>query len=199
VKKYAFILVLLLIGQAAFATTAPQDSTHVRPQDIARRTMEIYFGENKIGQPFSAFAEDLPVQSVFKKPAGVFVTLSRKGKTRACWGSVNPQYDSVSKAVVFATLGALTKEYRFPPIKKYEWKKLHVQVTVVKEVEPISDFRVVNPLRDGLMVRSGVKAGVILPGEASDSYYQLVLCKLKAGIKPKETCQLYRIRTDIYE
>src|SRR5262249_13537090 len=103
------------------------------------------------------------------------------------------------KQTVFSTLNALTKEYRYPPIKKSEWKKLKPQVTVVKGVEPITSIAYQNPLRDGLLVRSGGKAGVYLPGEAADAYYQLVQCKLKAGIKPGEPYQLYRLRTDIYE
>ena len=168
------------------------------PKDIAVETMSIYFGQRK-GLSFENLAKNSRVSSKFKKPAGVFVTLSSHGKTRACWGSIYPQHESIAKSTVYATLGALTKEYRFPPIKAREWQKLHTQVTVIKEVEPISSFREVNPLRDGLIVRSGGKSGVLLPGEAVDAHYQLVACKLKAGIKPKEPCQLYRLRTEIYE
>jgi hypothetical protein len=51
----------------------------------------------------------------------------------------------------------------------------------------------------GLMVRAGGKAAVILPGEASDAYYQMVLCKLKAGIRPKQPCQMYRIKADVFK
>jgi AMMECR1 domain-containing protein len=168
------------------------------PKDIAVETMAIYFGQRK-GMSFENLAKHARVPSTFRKPAGVFVTLSSRGKTRACWGSIYPQSDSIAKSTVYATLGALTKEYRYAPIKAREWQKLQAQVTVIKEVEPISSFREVNPLRDGLIVRSGGKSGVLLPGEAVDAHYQLVACKLKAGIKPKEPCQLYRLRTEIYE
>src|SRR5262249_4386389 len=145
------------------------------------------------------FAASLPVSAEFRRPAGVFVTLSRKGQSRACWGGINPSQDSIVKQTVYATIDALTKEYRYPLIKKTEWKLLKPQVTVITGVEPISNIAFQNPLRDGLLVRSGGKAGVYLPGEAADAHYQLVHCKLKAGIKPGEPCQLYRLRTEIYE
>jgi AMMECR1 domain-containing protein len=151
------------------------------------------------GTSFQEFADSLDVPPQFKQPHGVFVTLSFHGKTRACWGSVDPQHENVVKSTVYATLGALTKEYRFHPIRASEWQRLKPQVTIIKAVEPIDSIANQNPLRDGLLVRAGGRAAVLLPGEASDATYQLVQCKLKAGIQPKESCQLYRLRTDIYE
>lgn len=134
-----------------------------------------------------------------RKPAGVFVTLSRGGKSRACWGSVYPQHPDVVESTVYATLGALTKEYRYRPITSGEWRTLKPQVTVVRAIEPITGLRGQNPLQDGLMVRAGGRSGVLLPGEARDAFYQLVQCKLKAGIHPGESYQLYRIIADVYQ
>lgn len=99
---------------------------------------------------------------------------------------------------MYATLGALTKEYRYKPIRSGEWKKLKPQVTVVKALEPIHNLQGQNPLHDGLMVRQNGRSGVILPGEARDATYQLTLCKLKAGIQPGQKFQLYRMVADVY-
>lgn len=174
--------------------------TQIKLTDVVRQTIAIHFGEQKLnGKTIEQFARSLPVKTEFRKPAGVFVTLSYKGKTRACWGSINPSQSDIVKQTVYATLDALTKEYRYAPIKQGEWKQLKPQVTVITGVEPISSIAFQNPLRDGLLVRSGGKAGVYLPGEAADAHYQLVHCKLKAGIQPGEPCQLYRLRTEIYE
>ncbi len=182
------------------STSNSKDRHELSLTDVVRRTMSVHFGDTPLAdKTLEQFAAGLPVESQFKKPAGVFVTLSRKGKTRACWGSIYPQHGSIAKATIYATLGALTKEYRFPPVKSWEWKALRSQVTVIKSIEPIESIRFQNPLRDGLMVRAGGKAGVLLPGEAADACYQLVQCKLKAGIKPGDTCQLYRLRTEIYD
>ena len=182
---------------AAEPATTPAE---VSLPEIARQTMAVHFGERNIGnKTLEQFADEMPVRSQFRKPAGLFVTLSYKGKTRACWGSVYPEEDTIAKSTVYSTISALTKEYRYPPVRRSEWKRLKAQVTVIKGIEPISSISFQNPLRDGLLVRSGGRGGVILPGEAVDAHYQLVLCKLKAGIKSGEPCQLYRLRTDIYD
>jgi AMMECR1 domain-containing protein len=189
--------------QAHAAVPSAQSTAEKEPltlTDVVRKTIAVHFGELKLnGQTIDQFASSLPVSKQFQRPAGVFVTLSHNGQTRACWGSITPSQSSIVKQTVYATLDALTKEYRYTHIKQYEWKKLKPQVTVITGVEPISTISFQNPLRDGLLVRSGGKAGVYLPGEAADAHYQLVHCKLKAGIKPGEPCQLYRLRTEIYE
>lgn len=162
--------------------------------------MQLYFATpNNKDNSIATLVKELPVSLQYNKPQGVFVTLSKNGKPRACWGSVFPEYPNVVEATVYATLGALSKDYRYKPITRFEWMSLKPQVTVVRGLDPLGTIRNQNPLKDGLFVRSGNKTAVLLPGEATDSTYQLVQCKLKAGIKPGESCQLYRIRADVYE
>jgi AMMECR1 domain-containing protein len=76
---------------------------------------------------------------------------------------------------------------------------LKPQVTVIDRIEPIENLSGQNPLKYGLMLRSGAKTAVLLPGETSDAYYQLVRCKLKAGLNKGESYQLYRLKAEIYE
>jgi len=162
--------------------------------------MEYYFETDRLKKgSISQLLKEFPTDKSGNNKYGVFVTLSYAGKSRACWGSLTPQHGDLVASTVYATVGALTREYRFTPVKANEVKKLKVQVTVVRSLEPIHRISEQNPLADGLFVRSGGKSGILLPGEASDAYYQLVQCKLKAGIKPGEPCQLYRIRADVYQ
>jgi AMMECR1 domain-containing protein len=202
-RVFLFLATALMFGVCggAVASALPAANPHeMSLPEIARQTMAIYFGEEKgPAGGLDEFADKLVTKQHFLKSGGVFVTLSKHGKTRACWGSVMPQAKTIAKSTVYATMGALTKEYRYKPVSATEWKTLHTQVTVIKGVEPIPNISFQNPVRDGLLVRSGGKAGVLLPGEASDAVYQLVQCKLKAGIKSGESCQLYRLRTEIYE
>lgn len=198
----AFVIVVLSIAAPAFVF-ALESKPAEREQnltDIVKHTMTLYF-EEKTGaaKMIRQYADNVKVRPEFQKPAGVFVTLSRKGKTRGCWGSIHPQHSSVAKSVVYATMGALGKEYRYKPIKPSETKFLKPQVTVVRAVEPVASISMVNPFRDGVLVRAGGKSGVILPGEASDAYYELVMAKLKAGIQPNEPCQIYKLKADIYD
>lgn len=168
--------------------------------EIARFTIRNYFGleKNRV-RNLNEYAASLKCDPRFRKRAGVFVTLSKKGKTRACWGSIYAQQADIVHETVCSALGAINKEYRFQPIRKSELADLKIQVTVIQEQIPVQAVGGINPLRDGIMVRSGGKSGVILPGEAVDAYYEFVLARLKAGIKPSEPCQIYKLRADIYE
>jgi AMMECR1 domain-containing protein len=167
--------------------------------EVARRTLEYYFDTERLKTgSLAKLAEQFPADQSGIRPAGVFVTLSKDGKSRACWGSLTPDKDLI-KSTIYATIGALTREYRFTPVRSDEWRQLKVQVTLVRSLEPIRRISDQNPMLDGLLVRAGGKSGLLLPGEASDAHYQLVQCKLKAGIKPGEPCQLYRIRADVYQ
>lgn len=191
-----FCLALPLISADAHRSS----SSALKLPEIACQTMKLYFseGDKEKASP-TQFAETLTVPNEFAKPRGVFVTLSCQGKTRACWGNVEPEYKNVVTATVFTTIAALTKDYRYRPIKASEYMQLSPQVTVVEDFYAIKSLSGQNPLQDGLLVRSGGKSGVILPGETRDAFYQLVKCKLKAGIKPNQSCQMYRIKARIYK
>lgn len=194
--------------------------TYIALPEIARQTAYRYFGQANGNAPnkssevqagkasiktekkelsINEWSKSLNVEAQFLKPAGLFVTFSKNGKTRACWGSVYPREANIARETVIATLGALSKEYRFKPLSLRELKDLKIQVTVVRGLEPVSDVIMINPFKDGIMVRSGGRGAVILPGEAVDAYYEFVLAKLKAGIKPKEPCQIYKVRAEIYD
>jgi AMMECR1 domain-containing protein len=173
-------------------------SNHSSLVSIAESTLKRHFGLAFTNLSLSEFADSFAVPPMYRKRAGVFVTFSKNGKTRACWGSLNPTFENLAKATVFTTEQALTDEYRYTKITASEIESLKVQVTVVKRTEPLNNLSEQNPRTCGMIVRSGGKSGVILPGECTDAYYQLVQCKLKAGIKKNEPCQIYRIKADVY-
>lgn len=186
-------LALLFCVPLGFAET-------LTPTDVVQQTMRLHFStEVHSEKVYQRLIQQNTLKKNYAGPKGVFVTLSRNGQPRACWGSAYPQSRTVLEGIVYATLGALTKEYRYRPIAESEWPQLKRQVTVIKALEPIERLSQVNPLRDGLLVRQGGKAGVMLPGEAKDATYQLVQCKLKAGIRPREKFQMYRMVADVYQ
>lgn len=193
----------IVISKSDYLRGTQALNAYVPLPEIARKTMYRYFGKELSGSKNSGAMLDivnkLKVEPKFLAPAGVFVTLSKNGKTRGCWGSVYPRESNVARETVLATLGALSKEYRFKRISANELKTLKIQVTVVRELTAVTNIKSINPLKDGVMVRAGGRGGVILPGEAVDAYYELVLAKLKAGIKPDEPCQIYKIKAEIYD
>src|SRR6516162_9019896 len=191
-RKYVTIGLTVLFTTTLWLQQASAKSYSLT--SLVRETMQAYF-ERQNGGQFSARAL-LKGKALdeYKKSAGVFVTLSANGKPRACWGSVYPTHSNLAESTVFATIGALTKDYRYKPIRAHEWRTLKPQVTIIDRVEPIAGIAGQNPLSDGLMLRSGNKTAVLLPGETSDAFYQLVCCKLKAGLNKGEPYQLYRLK-----
>jgi AMMECR1 domain-containing protein len=193
----------LLLFALVPVNTTHASGTGLTLPGLVRKTMAFYFERSDVHssemQTYQNFIRHLPAASPnYPSPKGVFVTLSQHGKPRACWGSAFPHYQNLREATVYATLGALTKEYRYKPIHATEWRQLKPQVTVVKALQPITNLQGQNPLHDGLMVRQNGRTGVILPGEATDAVYQLTLCKMKAGIQPGQKFQLYRMMVDVY-
>jgi len=198
--KLAPVLLTFLSISAQAATPSSDKPKAESLTDIARQTLAFHFnGSGK--QSMADFANSFYVPPEYQKRKGLFVTLSTNGQSRACWGSLEPRYENLVQATVYTTAQALKQEYRYKPIGKNEWQYLKPQITIVNNLEPIyggaRGLSGQNPLRDGLFVRSGGKTGVLLPGEVRDAYYQLVKCKLKAGIKPKEQCQIWRVKADV--
>ena len=190
--QIAFVLILgLFLEQSCLAAVFSLPN-------LVRQTMQKYF-EGKVTNKIdiAALLKNVPPQ--YDQPAGVFVTLSCDGKTRACWGSIEPTQANIIESTVYGTINALKKDYRHKPIQSSEWKSLKAQVTVIKDIEPIYSIRSQNALVDGLLLKANNKSALLLPGEARDAYYQLVQCKLKAGIQKGETYQMYRIKAAIYE
>ncbi len=190
--KLVIVLIIILFSQPCCL------AVEFSLPDLVRQTMQTYFENSKTSKTYlEALLKTVPVQ--YNKPAGVFVTLSNHGETRACWGSIEPTHANIVESTVYGTIDALKKDYRHKPIQPSEWKNLKAQVTVIKEIEPIYSIRAQNALIDGLLIKANNKSALLLPGEARDAYYQLVQCKLKAGIQKGETYQIYRIKAAVYE
>lgn len=169
---------------------------------IAKSTLMNHFGQDsknvKAKASLNQFYKQFEIPVNFKKHNGVFVTFYKNGKTRACWGSTEPVHEDLVKATIFASEDAVKNEYRHAPIKASELSSIRAQVTVINDQIPISSIYDINPFTDGLLVHGQGRGAVILPGEASDAHHQLVMAKLKAGIPPKQSCQMYRLTTNVY-
>jgi len=98
-----------------------------------------------------------------KKKAPAFVTLTRDGQLRGCIGHlqpVEPLYASVLHNAVSAC-----KDPRFvdDPVTAAEEPKLHVEISVLSRFKQIGSVDEVKVGRDGLIIRSGRRQGLLLP------------------------------------
>lgn len=104
----------------------------------------------------------------FSFNAGVFVTLNNPVGLRGCIGLPLPN-KKLFKALEEAAIAAATDDPRFPPVKFDELESITFEVTVLTPPEIISVEKPEQYLpeirvgRDGLIVRNGFNAGLLLP------------------------------------
>jgi AMMECR1 domain-containing protein len=134
-------------------------------------------------------------------PFGVFVTLvNGRGVTRGCYGSMEPMGRTLSEITVEAALGAARYDVRVTPVSPAELHGLQVIVSLVGPTVPVVAMSEVDPERHGLLVRSGTRHSVLLPGEARTSRWQLKRSLRQVGIRRGESYEMFRFRTvTIYE
>lgn len=160
---------------------------------LARQTIELYVREGRR----STLPPDLPAD--LQRPAGVFVSLHRRGELRGCIGTIQPTCDSVAEEVIQNAISAATRDPRFPALRQNELADLDVKVDVLCEPEPITSVDELDPKRYGLIVQSLLapwKRGLLLPDlEGIDTVEKQVYWTRyhKAGINdPNEPVQMFR-------
>lgn len=131
---------------------------------------------------------------------GVFVTLVKRGAVRGCYGSMEPSGKTLEQLVVEAALGASRFDPRSKPLRTDELAQVQIIISIVGPTVPVVTMSEVDPKIDGLMVRSGDRKSVLLPGEARTARWQLKRNLRQAGIRRDQPYEKFRFRTvTIYE
>lgn len=191
---------LLMLGGLASTASALPLHAYRNDRNLAREAHGLaieaaraYLFEGK--RPSSAPAS---VDRRLKVPGGAFVTITRDGQTRGCWGTVHPQRPTLAQEIAAAAVKALRVDTRHAPIAAHEWPHLAFHVSLVGPLEAVSDPATIRPGVDGLFVTSGSRGGVLLPGEARTARWQVAEARRKAGLKPGEPAMLFRFPTAVY-
>lgn len=153
---------------------------------FARRNIESYINTRK-----NIEIQDVPES--FKVNSGVFVTLHTYPKytLRGCIGYPEPVLPLID-ALLDASVSSATRDPRFPKVRLDELKNLVIEVTVLTppelvEVQNTDQYpSKVEVGRDGLIVESGFRKGLLLPQvpveEQWDSEDFLCHTCIKAGL-----------------
>ncbi len=136
--------------------------------EIARKTIDLWVRERKRYDPFSYPQE-------FDEKRGVFVTItSVPGKRlRGCIGFPEPVYPLL-RCLQEAAIAACSEDPRFDPVREEELDRLSVEVSILTvplrlEAETPQDLlSQIRIGRDGLIVRSGFRSGLLLPQVAEE-------------------------------
>jgi AmmeMemoRadiSam system protein A len=162
---------------------------------LARRVVESYVSGN--GVPDAGEAPD----ELRGKRAGVFVCIKIEGELRGCIGTIEPATANVADEITANAISSATSDFRFPPVSSDELNRLSYSVDVLGEPEDIPDIGYLDPKVYGVIVRSGRRAGLLLPDlEGVDTAEEQVrIARMKAGISPGEPVMLQRFKVTRHE
>jgi AmmeMemoRadiSam system protein A len=147
---------------------------------------------------FGRVIDPVDVPPELQRPAGAFVSIKRGHTLRGCIGTVDPTQDSLAREVVRNAIDSATRDPRFLPIEAEELGELFYSVDVLSPPEPVSGPEELDHRRYGLIVRSGLRRGLLLPDieGVSSVEEQISIAKAKAGILPDEPVELFRFTVE---
>jgi Uncharacterized conserved protein len=132
--------------------------------------------------------------------SGIFVTLVKSNQVRGCYGTLFPDGRDLYASIHEFVVAAATADFRHPPVRASELKDIVIVISFIGAIEPVSNISEIDPKTDGLLLRSGGHAAVLLPGEARTASWQIKEAKRQAGLQANENAELYRIHTaTLYE
>lgn len=121
---------------------------------IAREAIAAHLGHRKPA------TEELP--ATLLRPAGAFVTLTIGGELRGCIGTLDAS-EPMFRAVARSAVNAATRDPRFPPLSAGELDRVHLEISVLGEFEPVPDPSVIVIGRHGLLISGSGRSGLLLP------------------------------------
>lgn len=156
---------------------------------LAKESLEYYITRHSI----MPVPEGLP-DEMYKRAAGVFVSLDKDGELRGCIGTIAPVRENIAQEIIYNAVSAGTEDPRFYPVAEGELNALSYSVDVLGESEPVNEKTELNPKRFGVIVNKGYHNGVLLPDlDGVDSVdEQLSIALRKAGIRPDEDYKISR-------
>lgn len=118
---------------------------------------------------------------------GAFVTLKKQGDLRGCIGHISA-CRPLAETVKDAALCSAFSDPRFPPLTAAEWPQVKIEISVLSPFKPVSDPSCIAVGVHGIMVRSGYRAGLLLPQVATEQGWDREAflghaCR-KAGLAP---------------
>lgn len=160
---------------------------------FARRCVETFV---KTGKQLD-FPDDLP-EELLKNKAGVFVSLKMHGDLRGCIGTIEPTSENIAREIWHNAVSACSKDPRFSPVRPDELDDIVYSVDVLTPAQPVADVTKLNPKVDGIIVKRGLRRGLLLPDlDGVDTVEQQIsIARQKAGIDADETIDLFSFQVE---
>lgn len=134
--------------------------------DVARRSVTAAVK----GEPFTP---EVPVSGPLAEERGAFVTLTKDGALRGCIGRVVAN-DALVRVVAEMAKAAALDDPRFAPLAGEELERISIEISAMSPVRAIDGPDDVVVGRDGLIIRSGSRGGLLLPQVAGEQGWDAV-------------------------
>lgn len=126
----------------------------------ARQSIGSLFDGKEPEQP------DYKKHPVLKEILGAFVTLTINRQLRGCIGYIigrEPLFDTICSAAIHAAVN----DPRFSALKKSEFEKIHIEISILSEFVPIKSYDEIIIGKHGLYLDEG-GGGLLLPQVATE-------------------------------
>ncbi len=132
---------------------------------------------------------------------GCFVTLRKDGKLRGCVGTFDDHRflcDNVARMAVAAAF----QDHRFPAVTKNEIDQIHIELSILGELEKVNALNEIEIGKHGVYVRLEERSGTYLPDVAVEQRWQVpefvTFCaREKAGLRPEECAKAEIFRYEV--
>jgi AmmeMemoRadiSam system protein A len=167
---------------------------------IARRSIEALLQGRRPELDRSGLDEALT------RPSGAFVSLHTKdGDLRGCIGSIEA-VAPLCEAVASSAVNAAFRDPRFYPLRAEELPNVHIEISVMSPIVGVTDVGEIEVGRDGLIIRRGGRAGLLLPQVATEYGWDretfLRQTCVKAGLPPDAwqtpECRIERFSAEVF-
>jgi len=181
------------------------DEDGVLAVKIARTVVECHVDKQKV--------PEFKVPEMFKKPSGVFVTLTTHpgDELRGCIGYPEPIMPLID-AIKDSAVSACSRDPRFPPVRPNELKHIKVEASLLTPPEEIHVSKPkeyvakVKVGEDGLIVQRSWARGLLLPQVPIEWSWDAeeFLCQtcIKAGLMPdawlQEGTKIFKFQAEVF-
>lgn len=178
------LIALAILLSVRLLCAAPVDDALRAPQSVRAQACRIArwaITQAALGKPTSP----IPFQPVgmLNRPSPCFVTIAIDGHRKGCMGNFEPSGDTLARNIVQTAVRAWGLDPRSKRLSSRELVHASCFVTIPGPRKRVSDPLLYPPANYGLLVESGGKMGVILPGEAKTGRWQISEAKRQAGLK----------------
>jgi len=113
---------------------------------------------------------------------------------------VLPVRPTLEEEVAENALAAALRDPRFEPLRAEELARVFLSLDLLTPSEPVTSERDLDPVRYGVLLRSGSRLGVLLPDipQVRTVRQQIEICLEKAGLSPGASYTLERFQVERY-